>query len=215
MALASARETEEGSLRKEEAVFMAACFSAQVVPVDDEEAEAGGSEAVVERLEKRDERPEREGLVLSLLPVAAVDSSAHGLSDAGVGEEVFPMPSPGTFTPAELNLLNAPSWVAKMSCLAAGGGGRFCWPHPCCSCVAVAYVGGGSTGAVCKGFEFCLGGRRGGRLSFGGFVTEAGLVGLFASAVALPSRCTGGLGKFEVFGPVLSALWGRGGGAGL
>ncbi len=60
MALASEREIEEGSLRKEEAVFNAACFSAQVVPLDGAGAGAVDGEAAVERLEKRDDSPERE-----------------------------------------------------------------------------------------------------------------------------------------------------------
>lgn len=124
MALASASEMEEGSLRKEEAVLKAACFSAQVVPVDGGGDEAGGGGAVVERLEKRDESPEREEVwVVSFVPVAVEDSFAHGFVAACVEEELPPMPNPGTFTPAEPSLLNAPSWLAKTLCLAGGGGG--------------------------------------------------------------------------------------------
>lgn len=81
VALASASDTEDGSLRKDEAVFKAACFSAQVVPVDGEGEAAGGGEAVVERLEKRELNPVREDVcVVSFLLVVAVDSSAHGFA---------------------------------------------------------------------------------------------------------------------------------------
>ena len=52
-------------------------------------------------------------------------------------------------------------------------------------------------------------------MGFGGFVTDAGLVGLFGFAVALPTRRTGGVGRLDVLMTVLPALWGKGGGAGL
>ena len=52
MALASERDTEEGSLRREEAVFKAACFSAQVVPVNGAGAGAGEGDLAADRLEK-------------------------------------------------------------------------------------------------------------------------------------------------------------------
>ena len=109
MALASDSETEEGSLRKEEAVLKAACFSAQVVPVDVGEADAGGGEAAVESLEKRDESPEGGEAFPLLLLVGRSDSLAHGFSDSCEDGDVVPMPNPGTFTPAEPSLFNAPS----------------------------------------------------------------------------------------------------------
>lgn len=109
MALASERETEEGSLRKEEAVFKAACFSAHVVPVDGAGAAAGEGEAAVERLEKRDESPEIEPEFEAGGVEVPLCSSTHGLSWFSSEEDCFPMPNPGTFTPALPNLLRAPS----------------------------------------------------------------------------------------------------------
>ncbi len=103
VALASERETEEGSLRSEEAVFKAACFSAQEVPVDGAGLDVDDGEAAVERLEKRDERPD------SAVLEALLGSSAHGLSVSSGGDAVFPMPNPGTFTPADPSLFKAPS----------------------------------------------------------------------------------------------------------
>ena len=126
MALASERETEEGSLRKEEAVFKAACFSAHVVPVAGAGAGAGEGEAAVERLEKRDESPEIEPEFATGWLEAPLGSSAHGLSWSSSGADGFPMPNPGTFTPAFPNLLTAPSWLANILRLAGGTGGCFC-----------------------------------------------------------------------------------------
>ena len=65
VAFASERETEEGSLRKEEAVLRAACFWAKEVPCDGVEGVlvgAGAGEVEAERLPIRVERAVREGL---------------------------------------------------------------------------------------------------------------------------------------------------------
>ena len=142
-------------------------------------------------------------------------SSAQGFS-AGGGEADLPIPSPGADTPADPNLLSEPCWLANTLCLAGGGGGCDSRDHSFCSCVAAVYVGGGSLGADRSGpREFCLGGSRGGRMGIGGFVAGAGLATLSTLELPSPLCRIGGLGRLFVFSPVLSALYGTGGGAGL
>ena len=61
VALASARDTDEGSLWKFEAVRRASCFWAKEVPPPGVALGGGGDVELVESFEKRDWRFEREG----------------------------------------------------------------------------------------------------------------------------------------------------------
>ena len=193
-----------GSARKDCAVLRAACFCARVVPpvapaapLLGWEGEVGGGEAVGRREAKRLVRAEIEGEE-GVADVLDEGCSLHGFGswvwDCGCGDTaagvllLLPMPKPGTLMPAPPSLLIA-EWLIPDG-----------W-----ACVAAAYVGGGLAAGSAAGCEFCLGGNLGGSFGFG-----------FA-AVLYPSvdALVGGNGSPSVFNPVLSALYGTGGGAGF
>jgi hypothetical protein len=74
--------------------------------------------------------------------------------------------------------------------------------------VASLYVGGGA-GAYSFGLEFCRGGNRGGRLGFGFAAAREGGGGGGEAADGLKA---GGFGRCAVLRPVVSGLYGPGGG---
>jgi hypothetical protein len=101
-ALASPRDTDEGSSRKADAVLTAACFWANVVP---SLGFSGLGEVEEDKREKQD---------CSSLSCAEFTGEAAEVREGevgpggGMGCLPFPMPNSGTETPAALNLLIEP-----------------------------------------------------------------------------------------------------------
>jgi hypothetical protein len=105
-ALASLRETEEGSSRKADAVLKAACFWANVVP----SLGLSGLGAVED--DKREKRDCSSFSCTELTGEAAEVREGDAGPGGGKGCLPFPtMPNSGTETPAALNLLIEP-WLS-------------------------------------------------------------------------------------------------------
>lgn len=109
--LASLNETDEGSLRNEDAVRRAACFSANVVPSLGARASAFGS---LERRANRDCSSFMGELLVGVFEMEVAGLWVRG-GGAGGGRTCLPVepppppiPNPGTDIPAEDKLFNAP-----------------------------------------------------------------------------------------------------------
>jgi len=103
--LASLKDTEDGSLRNEDAVFNAACFSANVVPWL---GASGLGEDVEDIREKRD--CSSLSCVLATGEAVGAELSVGDRDGGGNGCLDFAplMPNPGTDTPAAPSLFKAP-----------------------------------------------------------------------------------------------------------
>lgn len=141
-ALASAKDTDEGSLWNAEAVLRAACFCAHVVPSAGAGAAAGAGDAEGE--EDDDECSLEKRFVSSFMCDRAGAAPGRGGGGGVPGELValagldWPMPRPGTEMPAAPRRLTAPALTrpalaeepAELAELVRGGsrGGRLGGP---------------------------------------------------------------------------------------
>lgn len=177
---------EVGSFRKALAVLSAACFWAKDVPWAG--TSVGGDDGLVDKFENLDCKlcdcePCSTGFEFGdpLLPLLR-PCPELGLAGSP------PIPSPGTRIPAEPSLLRAPRFNKPPALFTSEG--------------CLEYGGGASGKTSCDGGEVCRGGNRGGNggLSFGDGLVED----MLAEPWASPYR-TGGLGRFLVDKPVVSA----------
>lgn len=196
-ARASEKDTEDGSLRKEDAVFRAACFCAHVVPWPaDVGASCWPSGEEVENFAKRDWSSPSCGVLGLAAGAGGGGAAACRLAGRG-GDGLGAISKPGTDTPAAPNLFMAP-WFNMPWC--AGGS-------------ASKLYGGGAAGVCSSTCSVCLGGSRGGSEGFGFVCGGAlGAIGGAGALLSAPSRLPGGGGRCAVESPVVSFRYGCGGG---